>query len=184
MKLSALQLHISLRGVKPQIYRRVIVSSSLSLDELHRVIQSVMPWDDDHQFFFRDGKIFYDKDEDYDTYYVVRVGDLLTQEGKSSILYEYDMCDSWQHDILLEKILPSMAECRAKYIDGEMAAPPEDCGGAWGYEELIEVLKNPEHPDYEEKCEWCEWVDIDPQNFNPTVNSINIKKLNRILAKI
>ena len=49
------------------------------------------------------------------------------------------------HRIKLEKILP-----REKNVDypicvkGKRAAPPEDCGGVSGYENILEILKNPE----------------------------------------
>lgn len=39
-------------------------------------------------------------------------------------------------------------------LAGERACPPEDCGGPWGYQEMLEVLKDSEHEDYEHYFEW------------------------------
>jgi hypothetical protein len=50
-------------------------------------------------------------------------------------------------------------------IGGARACPPEDCGGIWGYEQLVEVLKNPKHPEYQEKLEWA-GDDFDPERFD------------------
>ncbi|MDR1586322.1 MAG: plasmid pRiA4b ORF-3 family protein, partial [Treponema sp.] len=50
-------------------------------------------------------------------------------------------------------------------LDGKRAGPPEDCGGIWGYEEMLEIVKNPAHKRYEETHEWL--GDVDPEYFNP-----------------
>ena len=42
------QLRIELRGVKPKVWRRIVVSGSLTLAKLHRVIQAAMGWSDSH----------------------------------------------------------------------------------------------------------------------------------------
>ena len=55
------------------------------------------------------------------------------------------------------------------------ACPPEDCGGVWGYQELFEVIQDPEHPEYEEMLEWL-GEELDPEEFN-------LEETNRILAK-
>ncbi|RRR67670.1 MAG: hypothetical protein EI684_18625 [Candidatus Viridilinea halotolerans] len=34
------------------------------------------------------------------------------------------------------------------------AAPPEDCGGIWGYANFLQAITNPEHPDHEEMLDW------------------------------
>jgi hypothetical protein len=39
-------------------------------------------------------------------------------------------------------------------IAGERAGPPEDCGGPWGYNELLEALADPKHERHEELTEW------------------------------
>jgi hypothetical protein len=42
--------------------------------------------------------------------------------------------------------------------------PPEDCGGVWGYEELIEILSDPKHPEHEERLDWS--GEFDPECFD------------------
>ena len=87
----------------------------------------------------------------------------------------YDFGDGWEHDILVEKILP--IEKGIHYpvcIDGKRACPPEDCGGPFGYEELLEILKDPSHPEHEEKFEWLPG-DFDSEKFD-------IKYINRELG--
>ena len=48
---------------------------------------------------------------------------------------------------------------------GKRACPPEDCGGTWGYEHLLEVLADPSHPEYQEQREWID-EEIDPEAFD------------------
>lgn len=53
--------------------------------------------------------------------------------------------DGWEHQIVVEKILPLQKDIRCPLcLAGKRACPPEDCGGIWGYAELLEVLQDPE----------------------------------------
>ena len=106
-------------------------------------------------------------DEDFDTvdYRKIKLSAMLKKE-KDTMKYEYDFGDSWEHTILLEKILP--VDSKIKYpvcIAGEMNCPPEDCGGAWGYADLLEILKDPKHEEYENIIEWL-GDDFDPKEFD------------------
>ncbi len=83
-----------------------------------------------------------------------KIADYFSMENRTAD-YVYDFGDTWEHKIQLEKILP-----REKGVDypicikGKRACPPEDCGGIWGYAELLEIIKNPNHEEYEEMLEW------------------------------
>jgi hypothetical protein len=165
------QIKISLIGAKPPIWRTVLVDSHVTLDELHEIIQLSMGWSDSHLHqFIANEKSYGFIDEDLDLDFEMKdesqfkLSQLLTNE-KDSLIYEYDFGDSWEHQVLLEKILPfdtkiSLPVC----IKGKRACPPEDCGGIWGYEELLEVISNPKNPEYEEMLEWLD-EDFDPEAF-------------------
>jgi hypothetical protein len=84
-----------------------------------------------------------------------------------SALYTYDFGDDWKHVVRLEKI--SLREEKRKYpfcISGKRSCPPEDCGGVWGYQDLLKVLKNPEHEEYEDLLNWVGGK-FDPEYFDP-----------------
>jgi len=89
-----------------------------------------------------------------------------TLENKAA-LYTYDFGDDWQVKVRLEKILP-----RAEGVEypvctaGKRAGVPEDIGGIWGYEDILEILKDPKHEEYEDNVEWL-GEDFDPEYFDP-----------------
>ncbi len=102
----------------------------------------------------------------------VLVDGFFDRPGKEAI-YVYDFGDDWGHTITLDDILPK--EKGTKYprcIAGERACTPEDCGGVWGYRDLLETLNDPEDPGYAEIMEWLEGqapdnCPFDPERFNP-----------------
>lgn len=68
--------------------------------------------------------------------------------SKTHFLYIYDMGNYWEHDILVEKILPVAPEgVYPLCLAGKRNGPIEDCGGLWGYEEMLEILADPKHPE-------------------------------------
>jgi hypothetical protein len=78
--------------------------------------------------------------------------------------YTYDFGDGWDHKVTVEKVLPAdSANTGPACNDGRRACPPEDCGGTWGYRELLEVLADPRHPERQE------WIGrpFDPEAFVP-----------------
>ena len=74
---------------------------------------------------------------------------------KFKFSYLYDFGDSWEHEILVEKVLEADPEVDYPVcIKAKRACPPEDCGGIWGYGEFVEAIQNPDHPEHEELLEW------------------------------
>ena len=167
---SIYQIKISLIGAKPPIWRTVLVPSSLKLASFHEVIQLAMGWTNSHLHQFIANNIFYGiPEEDFgmetedETKY--KLSQLLSKE-KDTITYEYDFGDSWEHKILLEKILPDDGKSVLPVcIKGKRACPPEDCGGIWGYEELLETISNPKHTDHDDMLEWL-GGEFDPEEFD------------------
>ena len=104
------QLHIALREISPAIWRRVLVRSDSTIEDLHYTIQLAVGWIDKHlNCFTIHGK-------DYGVYHIggmgfandprtVRLADFCFRP-KERFLYEYDFGDEWQHDIRLESSLP------------------------------------------------------------------------------
>jgi hypothetical protein len=102
-----------------------------------------------------------------------------TPQTKDKIRYTYDFGDDWVHDIMVEKVLdrdPSAAYPRC--TGGKRAAPPDDCGGIWGYAELLEVLADPAHPEHEEQLQWLGLADA--SQFTP--DTFDMEAVNRLLG--
>lgn len=178
------QLKITLKDLAPPVWRRVQVSSRMLLGDFHSLIQIAMGWENSHMHQFKAGNIYYGSryPDDFDgtpetkDENKITLGEVLTK-SRAKLVYEYDFGDSWEHEIILEKILPP--EQGVKYptcLDGKRACPPEDCGGVWGYANLLEVIDDPEHSEHEEMLEWL-GEEFDPEAFS-------VEAVNKALRKI
>lgn len=164
----AYQFRVTLRGIAPPIWRRIQVPTRYTFWGLHVAIQDSMGWLDYHLHMFRV--------PDPNTGQVVEIGipdddpfeddipclpgwEIPTAayflEPGARAQYEYDFGDSWEHEILLEEIVERVPKERyPKCLAGARACPPEDCGGVWGYEELLATIGDPSHEEYESTMKW------------------------------
>ena len=137
------QLKITLEGVRPPIWRRVLVPGGIRLDALHTVLQIAMGWTDSHLHeFIKGGNKWTLLDLEEDAYSkklderAFRLHELLTRAG-DKMQYVYDFGDDWKHKVVLEKILPEGGgPSRPSCVDGKRTGPPEDCGGVYGFVEM------------------------------------------------
>ena len=163
------QLKITLRDSKPPIWRRVQLRGDTNLGTLHDIIQEVMGWMDYHLHGFQVGGRHYGRPSPMDWEPVtderkVQLSQVAPVAGYRFI-YTYDFGDDWEHIILVEKILPAdPALCYPVCIKGRRACPPEDCGGVWGYEDLLKIIRNPKDKGYAEMLEWV-GGEFDPADF-------------------
>jgi hypothetical protein len=178
------QLKLTLRGSKPPIWRRVVVRADMKLDRLHRVIQVAMGWMDCHLHQFRIGRVCYGVPDpegaDWGPEMLnekrYAVADL-APAPKQKFTYDYDFGDSWEHEVRVEKILPPDPEFKHPLcLAGANACPPEDCGGVWGYADLLATLADPKH---EQHAEMKEWVGgpLDPARFSVEAANASLKRL-------
>ena len=150
---------MELMGSKPKIWRRVIVPSDITLSKLHKTIQIAMGWCDCHLHEFIINEERYglpEPDWDYDEVISEQRKRLLkTLEGAKEFIYVYDFGDNWEHSIKVESLSANTLETTHPFcIEGEYACPPEDCGGIWGYQDLKEILSDPENPEHESMRDW------------------------------
>jgi len=156
------QIKVNLEGMKPPVWRRLIVDSRIPLNALHDTIQMSMGWMDMHlhHFIDKDDNLYGEIDPEFQSFDEmtdedsVILSDLLKKE-KDWIRYDYDFGDDWRHKITLEKVLPAdHGIFPIICTKGMRACPPEDVGGVWGYRHMLDVLADPKHEEYEDTQEW------------------------------
>jgi hypothetical protein len=165
------QLKVTLEGIEPPIWRRLIVPSEFTLYDLHDAIQIAMGWENCHQHDFtikrqRYAVLEFDDYGDPADETTSRLRDVAGPRTK--ILYQYDFGDTWSHVIVVEKVLESVDGAIPRCVDGARACPPEESGGAWGYADKLEALAHPEDEEGEEEREWL-GPDFDPERFDVSV---------------
>lgn len=174
------QFKVTLKGIRPPIWRRIQVPETYTFWDLHVAIQDAMGWLDYHlhQFtvmnpatgsrdeigipveddvFFDDKKVYVGWRRKIAAYFSL---------DNPLAEYVYDFGDDWRHTVRLEKILTR--EKQVQYpgcTGGKRARPPEDCGGVWGYQEFLEIIMNPAHEEHDEMLEWA-GGEFDPEAFN------------------
>lgn len=154
---TSVELKVTLRDVEPPIWRRIEMPGTATLEDLHLAIQVAMGWQTEHLHQFIVGKARYgaagaelDGGD--------QRGVTLEGLGKTrAFVYEYDMGDSWRHDVKVEKISEVAKPVQPRCTAGARACPPEDCGGAGGYEDLVAGLKEADGEG--------QWGDFDPERF-------------------
>lgn len=154
-----LRVRVDLDGAAPPIWRRFDLRSDLTLDLVHEVLQAGYGWHGGHLHRFAIGEsVFADDAEKFLCAWevedgadegvvetAVRLDETLVEVG-DQLRYCYDYGDAWVLVLTLEAVLPADGETpHALCLDGERAAPPEDCGGLRTAEELAAVLAEPAH---------------------------------------
>jgi len=178
-------LRIDLAQLKPAIWRRLEVAADITLAQLHRVIQMAFDWDDSHLHGFEiDGQVYgrpmpgpFGAEMDDLDERKFRLGDVASVGSR--ITYTYDFGDDWIHLVKVEKVLPpapgvGYPRCTA----GKNAAPPEDCGGPWGYAAMMQALADPAHPEHDGFIEWL-GEDFEPKAFDRDELNAGLGKMKR-----
>lgn len=145
-------LRVDLQGANPKIWRRFFVPPSITLPELHRVVQTVMGWHGPRNWHFVIRRKCYPDtelmSEDSDMAKVA----LCSLVGRRGMIFQY-ICqfeDTWKHRLTLsnDHFDSSKQEVDTMCVAGEGACPPRDVGGIEGYVEFLRAFEDPEHPDH------------------------------------
>ncbi len=164
------QFKITLNNMDPKIWRRIQIPDT-DLVSFNYWIQDAMGWSDSHGWQFLAGGKYYLPGSVLEVIGIdsgtlpadeTLISDLVRDLGaKLKIRYDYDFGDDWQHEVKLEKVFRNVeaSDQRPRCTDGENACPPEDCGGIWGYLELLEALDDPEDERHQEMMEWMGPID-------------------------
>jgi hypothetical protein len=153
-------LRITLEIVEPPVWRRVQVPGSITLERLHTVILKTMGWRDVHLHEFEVGGKRYGQPEPDEPQYKVEPEWKLTLRAAAPtegarFRYVYDFGDGWGHEVLVEAIQTHAGPLKYPVcLAGERACPPENCGGAPGYANLLDVLRDRTHPEHQEMFAW------------------------------
>jgi hypothetical protein len=102
------QIKVTLNDIRPPIWRRLVLPSATTLEDLHFIILAAMGWQGGHLHAFRAAERQYsDPSEVEDAADESRMTiSGLVRLGVSRFRYTYDFGDDWEHTILIEKKQP------------------------------------------------------------------------------
>lgn len=178
-------LRIELLDTDPAIWRQVEVPTSITLKVLHNVVQAAMGWYDQHLWELRLGKQRYGQPIPGDDWGgpptlkadKVRLREIL-KPRKTVLDYTYDFGDSWEHRLTFTDVRPGDPDTDyPRYVAGERAAPPEDCGGIPGFYGALEALADPNHPEHADVIDWFDGYD--PNTIDDLVLKIALSRIAR-----
>jgi hypothetical protein len=161
---------VKLKGIQPAVWRRIAVPSTIKLSRLHHILLPVMGWQVGHLYEFNFVDAMYGHVDDELAPEVEdesRVSLVKALAGSTSFTWIYDYGDHWAHKVKLERIMDLGVPLEtAMCITGRNACPPEDIGGAPGYEEFLQAIGDPKHPEHQSMLDHCGGK-LDPSEFDP-----------------
>jgi hypothetical protein len=173
-------LRVKLNNAPVPVWREMLVPSNVSLELLALLIIEAMGWENSHLHQFRKGEVLYKSTENlqesqrfagfgmprmmYDAN-KFSLRNVLKEKG-DRIKFEYDFGDSWEHEVWVKGIreYDDDEEPEAVVLNGKGACPPEDCGGVWGYGDILNILQKKRKT--KEEKERLEWFGID-RHYDP-----------------
>ncbi|WP_219465982.1 plasmid pRiA4b ORF-3 family protein [Nonomuraea rhizosphaerae] len=174
-------IKVTLRGSRPTIWRRLEVASDSTLRHLHDVIQATFGWENYHMWVFDSASGRFgvtDRELEIRNAATGRLDEVAPHAG-DRLRYTYDFGDDWEHEIVVEAVTdPEPGTAYPRCLTGRRAGPPEDSGGVYGYEYLLEILADPAHEEHRERLEWLGLDSAD--QFNP--GSFDANKINDALS--
>jgi len=166
------RLKVTLAGIRPPVWRRIEVPSTVTLQRLHQDIQRAFGWYGGHLWVFSTALGEFgtaDPELGHRSAASKRLADVARARG-DRIDYTYDFGDDWVHRIVVEDVGPADPDVGyPRCLTGRRATPPEDCGGVWGYADLLEILADAEHPEHAERLDWLgleSGAEFDPAHFD------------------
>jgi hypothetical protein len=177
------QLRIELRGVKPLVWRCILVPETVTLAKLHGILQWTMGWTNSHLHEYEIARRRYGT-PDHEWPEIEPVSDErrvrlqpLLEAGVRRFTYLYDFGDHWEHLVKVEDLVPPRDRLPPIVcLAGENACPPDDVGGVPGYAEFLAALADPKHEEHTSMREWIGYP------FDPT--AFDLVAVNRVLATI
>ena len=163
-----------------RVWRRFLLHKAVTFAELHVAIQAAFGWQDYHLYKFRhpgDRNHVIAGLPDVDDFEGREIPDAKNMHLKdyfwgrgmsppSWFEYEYDFGDSWIHEVKLRGEISIPETFKRRLLNGERAAPPEDCGGEGGYERMVSVVEHNIDP-WDELEHIKRWIgDWDPERFD------------------
>lgn len=182
------EIKVSIRDTHPPVWRRLQIPEGITFHELNAIIQLAFDWCGYHAYNFEVGATLHEEGifielpelDDGWGYHEIKNSkkekiDKYFKEYKR-MKYTYDFGDDWIHDIIIEKTIETDIKLvNPICIKAKMADLPEDCGGPWGYEELLDILADEKHERYKEMKEW---VDGGFTNWYDDREYVNIEEIN------
>lgn len=187
---SVIQLKVFLskrdRQSDPGIYRRLLIMDNINFYDLHCMIQIAFGWrgaglHEFRDFFDPDDLICNDFDHPWGAHGTVYDSQLYPVKGflrpNALLTYEYLAEDNfqWKAILFVEDILDK--EARLKYplcLTGKKNAPPEDCGGWEGFDELVHAMKTKKGNTYKR------YIDLFHLPYD--ANQFDLERINKELS--
>jgi hypothetical protein len=180
-------LRITLDGVEPKVMRRVAVPFGIWLDSLHLVIQAAMGWTNSHMYVIQArgcswGTSDPDFPDDVLSAEKATLADLVADTAARSFKYVYDFGDDWRHSVKIEQL--TVAAPGVAYpllLDASGRCPPEDCGGSWGYMDMLAAIRDPAHERHSEYIGSL-GSDFDPGIVDMSRLAENVARLAKLMS--
>ncbi|GAB2028164.1 plasmid pRiA4b ORF-3 family protein [Lactovum odontotermitis] len=165
MKTKTMQFVAELTGFKPRMWRRILVSSEMELEEFCYVLMKTFRANGGHLFSFEKDGDTYELENEYDDGFIsfmepkdiskYHVDQLFSFEKEHGLL-TYDFGDNWEIKVTLEnsEVADSLENKLPRVIKGKGFGIIEDVGGVWGLSEIDEMLRTHDKKAMEKFKDW------------------------------
>ena len=152
--------HVAIDGIDPPTWRRLAVPGNQSLQQFHLLLQLAFGWKTYHLYEFTIRGLRYalpapdDLEADTLSSKAHSLDSFELHQGER-FAYLYDFGDDWAHLVTVEGVIPIAPGMRYPLLlGGARACPPEDVGGAHGYQQYLAALKSPKTKAGRDALDW------------------------------